>query len=372
MPGSSYEPHHILLRDAVRTQSFRRAIAKTIRPGDVVLDLGAGSGILSLFAAKAGASRIFAVELDEQMCALVRSLAIDNGFGNVVEVICARSQDVSMRDPVDVLISDAMGFFGISEEMEAFFDARARFARQDARLIPQRVELYAAPASVPDVYEWLDIGRRHNFDVDLSAAGRISLGGVYSIALDPEQLLAPPRQVASFDMRTATDCRTLFDETWVIGTSGQMHGLVGWCQSRLADNEILSSGPFQKRVMGRSRFFPLPDPVQVSSGATIGFRVHISPTLAFWSLQRSSDGPPTPPLRFTSLSAHPAWRSLGLAPGDLPEGLEELCFSFLYGAQVSSRNAASGPSQHRIDRNDLERIVRDVHAGLSRGVFTGI
>jgi hypothetical protein len=124
--------------------------------------------------------------------------------------------------------------------------------------------------------------------------------------------------------------------------------------------------------MGRSRFFPLPDPQSVSSDDAIRWRIHVSPTLAFWSVHPEHAGQQGDALRFTSLAAHPAWRSLGLLPGELPDGLEDLCFSFLHDGHDAHGAAAPSRQGERINPDDVRRIVRDVHAGLSRGVFTGI
>ncbi len=75
-----------MICDRVRTDGFRRAIESVVRPGDVVLDVGAGTGILSLFAARAGAARVYAVERTT-VAVLAQELAAANGFAETIEVI---------------------------------------------------------------------------------------------------------------------------------------------------------------------------------------------------------------------------------------------------------------------------------------------
>ena len=137
------EVHRSMICDRIRTEAFRRAIETVVHPGDVVLDVGAGTGILSMFAARAGAARVYAVERTT-VAVLAQELAAANGFGQIIEVIHGDVLDVELPEPVDVIVSEWLGGFGIDEGMLApVIAARDRWLKPNGAMIPQSVTAWA-------------------------------------------------------------------------------------------------------------------------------------------------------------------------------------------------------------------------------------
>jgi predicted RNA methylase len=108
---SSSDFAYMCLRDRRRTLALAEAVGRTVRPGDVVLDVGAGTGILSLFAARAGAGRVVAVEADPVLAEMLRETVTANGLDGTITVLAA---DIRAVDPaadagvaaVDVVLAE--------------------------------------------------------------------------------------------------------------------------------------------------------------------------------------------------------------------------------------------------------------------------
>ena len=141
---AEFEVHRTMICDRVRTGAFRRAIDSVVRPGDIVLDVGAGSGILSVFAARAGAARVYAVERTPA-AVLARELAAANGVAEIVQVIHGDVTDLEPPERVDVIVSEWLGGFGIDEGMLVpVIVARDRWLKPGGVMIPRLVTAWAA------------------------------------------------------------------------------------------------------------------------------------------------------------------------------------------------------------------------------------
>lgn len=143
-------PVHItMLNDERRTSAFQAAIRRTVRSGDVVLDIGTGTGVLAVTAAKVGARHVYAVEATP-MSNAARRLAEANGVAERVTVIEAHSFDVDLPERAQVLVSEIIGDDPLGEQiLPTFVDARRRLLAEGARVIPSSLDIFALPVEVP-------------------------------------------------------------------------------------------------------------------------------------------------------------------------------------------------------------------------------
>ena len=138
--------HDLLLRDSVRNRAFRRALALRVTPGSSVLDIGSGTGLWAIEAARLGASRVVAIEKEPLLASIIERMAAENGVADRVRVVRGDSRRVSLPRQFDLLVSETVGNLGFDEGiLPIVADARARFLRPRGTVIPEAIALLAAP-----------------------------------------------------------------------------------------------------------------------------------------------------------------------------------------------------------------------------------
>jgi protein arginine N-methyltransferase 1 len=138
--------HASLLADTRRNRAFYRALRARVKPGSSVLDLGSGSGIWAVVAARLGARRVVAVEREALLVPLIERLALENGVADRVEVVRGDSRRLRLPRAFDVVVSETVGNEGFDEGIvPLLFDARRRFLKRGGALVPQAVSLRVAP-----------------------------------------------------------------------------------------------------------------------------------------------------------------------------------------------------------------------------------
>jgi len=168
--ASAYE-HFTMVRDTVRVSAYRRAIFRHCKD-KVVVEIGCGSGILSIFAAQAGARRVIAIE-ESRIADLAAAMFEANGVADRVELRRANSRDVSLDERADVIIHEVLGVDPLGENILPFIeDARERLLAPGGILIPSVLEVCCIGFEVPD-RPYLDRAR--------ACAELSELDGVYGI-----------------------------------------------------------------------------------------------------------------------------------------------------------------------------------------------
>jgi precorrin-6B methylase 2 len=139
-----------LLGDRVRTLAFVDAVRAAVRPGDVVVDLGTGTGVLAVAAAQAGARRVHAIERGS-VGRLAAALFAQHGLADRIELVASSSTTAVLPEPADVLVSEIIGDEPFGENvLEYTRDALGRLLRPGARLVPRRLRLYARAVTLDD------------------------------------------------------------------------------------------------------------------------------------------------------------------------------------------------------------------------------
>jgi len=256
--GSNFaglEAHEEMLGDRVRVEAYHRGIHRNVQPGDVVVDLGTGTGLLAFMAARAGAKKVYAVEHSD-FIQVAREIADQNGFTNI-EFVRANSREFTPPEPVDVVLHEQMGDELFNENMlENVLDLRDRILRPGGRILPARFKLFAEPVTLNDD---MRIRRFWNIDlpdgIDMSAtenspvAARFDTGRNEQFWLRPHSVAATigdPEPMIEFDLHTLESMHSLPTRHLVERTADAdaiVDGCVIWFEAHFDDATMLSTSP---------------------------------------------------------------------------------------------------------------------------------
>ncbi|KAK6913775.1 hypothetical protein RJ641_021096 [Dillenia turbinata] len=231
-----------MLQDFVRTGTYYAAVMENRADfiGRVVVDVGAGSGILSLFAAQAGAKHVYAVEASEMAEYACKLISGNPSLSQRITVVKGKVEEVELPEKADILISEPMGTLLVNERMlESYVIARDRFLGSNGKMFPTIGRIHMAPFS--DEYLYVEVANKalfwqqqNYFGVDLTPLYGSAFQGYFSQpvvdAFDPRLLVAPPTShVIDFTSIKEEDLYEIEIPLKFIASVGtRMHGLACW------------------------------------------------------------------------------------------------------------------------------------------------
>lgn len=263
--GHLYE-HERMLADSRRVDTYARGIARHIRPGDVVLDLGTGTGLLSFIAARQGAARVYAID-HSPFVGIARQVARHNGIDNVI-FVRANSRGYTPPEPIDVILHEQIGDELFDENMvENLLDLKRRTLRKDGRILPARFELYIEPMALKPVYRvpylWENRVQGIDFGVlktipDLRAYKRPDHDLPYLRSGAFDYFLCEPEPVLSVDLNaidSPDQIQRRFEVSRVVRRAGVMDGLCMYFRALFDEETSFGTSPALPPTSWGNRLF---------------------------------------------------------------------------------------------------------------------
>jgi protein arginine N-methyltransferase 1 len=302
------DEHLGYVSDPVRLENFNAAIAKAVKPGDRVADLGCGSGILGLLCLQGGAAHVDAIDATS-MIDVARESLVRAGWGERVAFISGHSHRIDLPERVDVVICDHVGFFGFDYGIVGTLqDARRRFLKPGGRLIPARFELQLAAVESATCHALAEGWRTECVLPEFHWLRQQGVNTKHPVDLKREELLSPPATLGSIDLHGENPDYFSWTAELHVERDGVVHGLGGWFQCELAEEVWMTNSPLAERPIRRSQaFLPLGEAIEVKSGDVVQARVMARPAdqLIAWEVDVPARG---------TKQVHSTWQSELLTP----------------------------------------------------------
>jgi hypothetical protein len=250
-----------LVLDYDRVTAFGHALKEIVRPGDVVADLGTGTGVLAVLAARAGARKVYAIERGG-IADLAQRVFRENGVEDRIEILRGDARDVVFPEPPNVVVSETLGCFGIEEDIVSLLKLMRSRCTPDVRFIPSRLELLLAPV-------WDE-----RFDRELRELGDVAGVSLAPLRarlvqkptvhrLHPLQLMGQARRAALLDLSHDT-LPTVYRTTLKVDQACKVNVLGGWFTAHLSENVSLTTAPEAPQTSWSHLKLPLHPPLQLT------------------------------------------------------------------------------------------------------------
>ncbi|XP_071385768.1 protein arginine N-methyltransferase 6 [Centroberyx affinis] len=287
--------HEEMIADHVRTNTYRTGIlrnSESIR-GKVVLDVGAGTGVLSIFCVQAGAKKVYAVEacsIAEEAVKIVKQ----NKMEDRIEVIRGTVETVDLPEMVEVIVSEWMGYALLHESMlNSVLYARDKWLKKPGGLIlPSKAELYISPVSDPVVEDrlnfWCTVKDQYGVDMSCMSdfARRCIMNSDITVnAVTVEDVLSHPARFAELDLYsvTAEELQAVKGQfRCECFGSATVNALCVWftvtfpCEDKPA--LVLSTSPFKPETHWKQAVLYLDAPVDVVQDTRVTGEVSMYPS----------------------------------------------------------------------------------------------
>jgi len=269
--------HEEMLKDQVRTRTYQNAILQNpdLFKGKIVLDVGCGTGILSLFAAKAGAKHVYGIEMSS-IAEQATQIVLDNNYQQQVTIIRGKVEEVELPvDKVDIIVSEWMGYLLLYESMlDTVLYARDKWLNQGGLILPDKASLYLA-AIEDGEYRNEKIDFWENvYGFDMRCIRKIAMTEPLVDNVDREQICTQTCRLITIDIMTVQKSDLAFTAPFELRATRNdyIHAIVAWfdvsftqCHKPLS----FTTSPEARNTHWKQTVFYLTDVLTINKGESV-------------------------------------------------------------------------------------------------------
>jgi len=262
--------HFPMLNDQVRNDVYYEAISRAITPEDIVLDIGTGSGLLAMMAAKAGAKHIYACEVIKPVAEMARQIVKENGFADKISIIDKSSTileiGLDLPEPATVLVSEILDIALLGEGvLPSLKHAKNCLITQNATIIPASAKMWGLLVNCKNFKKMNTVENVHGFD--LKAFNYFHhTSHSFDLEKDEHHALSEPFEVFSIDFKNIPDGPQTFTINIPIISDGTAQAVVAWFDLILFDNIEFSTRKGERHNHWRQIVFFLNKETAVKKG----------------------------------------------------------------------------------------------------------
>jgi SAM-dependent methyltransferase len=267
--------HQVMLSDGPRLRAYDRALEQSVGPGDVVVDIGAGTLVLSMLALRHGAGHVYAIEGDPRTAEVAARVIAANDLKDRLTLVVADARTAELPSGVraDVLVSEMMGNLGPEEQMAEILSAVARrLLRPGGRVVPRRLVTRLAPIQFDGEGWGIWDDDRLGYRLDAVAEAVAPEAQLHFFQREPK-LLGPPVTIVDSELGRDGDARPRTGRRLRIEEPGRLHALLGYFEADLADGVSLSNFPSYPGCNWATWVWPLRH-TSVSAGDEVRVQIH--------------------------------------------------------------------------------------------------
>jgi type II protein arginine methyltransferase len=268
--------HFAMLNDLERNEAFAVALDNVVPQGAHVLDIGSGTGLLSMMVARAGAASVTTCEQNPTLAELARQIVARHGLSDVITIVPKMSTDlvvgVDLPRRADLIVSEIVDCGLVGEGvLPTVRHAREHLLAPGGRLLPESARIFGTLVDSVAVDRLNRVRFAGGFDVGL--LNGLATRGHFPVRLStwPHRLLSAATELHSFDFAAGalTDGSTEADvEVTVAGTA---HGLAVWFDLTLGGGVLLRNSPDNPGSHWMQAFVQFDEPVDLTVGERVQF-----------------------------------------------------------------------------------------------------